>query len=592
LWWRDKNGGIASDWPNTRMANVTALGGAGPQGNFAQFFVTRVESLIVSQPDLDGIFLDNFWQTISWQQSQRQLDSDCNPTHNPSGCDGVADSNAALDGLWNTAMRQIAADLRARFDVLQAQRPRPLAILTNNATDYFENLNGAMIEYFPSGHSNVDYGSPYGYNWNEEMIACPGGYLAAPFNPDPVDIRILNADWNGSLYFPADDPNFQRLKRFTLASALMGDGYYSLDGAADDGHGHLWWEDEYDHAGREKGYLGYPLGPMTRLLQPSGAERLANPSFTAGLAGWDGYGFNAVGSHAADLDEFHAAPPSLRVDVQSVNPSGGSYKIWQTSLPLVQGAPYTLSFWARASVPQQLQLHFYAEDCPNARCWNDRRFCLDTEWRFYEISFRSNATATAALNFFVNMPGSVWLDDFSLRDGDTNLFRRDFERGVVILNYTGTAQNVDLGGTFWRLKVPYSYLWNGAPVTSELIPFSDARIVLRDSTIDPPDTTQASDVVVPAGRRTVLHQNQPNPFNPATTIRFDLETADDVRLVIHDIAGRRVRLLLDGRVEAGRGHRVMWNGTDDGGRAVGSGVYFYRLLSSTGTLARRMVLVR
>src|SRR5262249_8160257 len=145
LWWYDKFGGVASDWPNTRMCNVTALGPAGPLGPWRQFIASRVEQLVAAHPDLDGVFFDNFWERLSWQQQFRQLDSDCNPTHNPAGCDSVADSNERLDSLWNSALRGIAADVRARFDVLQASRPRPLAILTNNATDYFESLNGAMV---------------------------------------------------------------------------------------------------------------------------------------------------------------------------------------------------------------------------------------------------------------------------------------------------------------------------------------------------------------------------------------------------------------------------------------------------------------
>src|SRR5262249_8070236 len=157
-------------------------------------------------------FFDNFWERLSWQQQFRQLDSDCNPTHNPAGCDSVADSNERLDSLWNSALRGIAADVRARFDVLQASRPRPLAILTNNATDYFESLNGAMVEYFPSGHSNVDFDNLYGYNWNEEILDCPGGYLPAPFLASPYKAQVLNATWWGSLYSPARSADFERHK--------------------------------------------------------------------------------------------------------------------------------------------------------------------------------------------------------------------------------------------------------------------------------------------------------------------------------------------------------------------------------------------
>src|SRR5262245_2407942 len=200
LWWYDKNGAPASDWPNTRMCNVTALGAAGPQGSWKQYIPARIEQLVAAHPDLDGVFIDNFWEGLSWEQNLRQLDTDCNPTHSPAGCNGVADSNTYLDSLWNAALHEIAADVRARFDVLQVGRPRPLAIVTNNATDYFESLNGAMVEYFPSAHSNVDYANYYGYNWNEEMLNCPGGYLTAPFRASPYKIQVLNGDWWGSLF--------------------------------------------------------------------------------------------------------------------------------------------------------------------------------------------------------------------------------------------------------------------------------------------------------------------------------------------------------------------------------------------------------
>lgn len=591
LWWYDKNLGIGSDWPNTRMVNVTQYGPAGPLGTWRTFFAAQVESLMVQNPDLDGIFLDNFWKQLSWQQQFRQLDSDCNPTHNPLGCDGVADSNARLDSLWNAALRDLAGDIRARFDVLQVGRPRPLVIWTNNATDYFEHLNGAMVEYFPSGHSNVDYGVPYGYNWNEEMLACSGGYLVAPFNPSPELFQVLNGDYIGTVWTPARNPEYERLKRFTLVSALLGNGYYSLDAGGASGHGNLWWEPEYDHAGRGKGYLGQPLGPMVRLLQPTGPEILQNADFAAGTTSWPHYGFGAAGDVSTDSTTFAAAPPSLRVDVQSVAP-GGQYKLWQGDVPLVQNQAYTLRFWARADVPQQIAFEFYGETCPNLRCWNTRRFCIDGSWRPFEMSFYSNATAVTGLNIFVETPGSVWLDDVSLRTGDTSVFRRDFDNGAVFLNYTATAQNVALGGTFWKLKFPGSYEFNGEPVTTLSIPPADARIVLRDSTIDPPDSSGVSDVAPGAGGRVLLLQNEPNPFNPATEIRFQVPVDERVQLAVYDIAGRRLRVLQDGAASGGALHRLRWDGTDERGTALPSGVYLVRLHAASGSSSRKMVLVR
>lgn len=92
-------------------------------------------------------------------------------------------------------------------------------------------------------------------------------------------------------------------------------------------------------------------------------------------------------------------------------------------------------------------------------------------------------------------------------------------------------------------------------------------------------------------RRVVLHQNRPNPFNPRTTIAFELPQATNVSLRILDAAGRRVRSFASRHVEAGR-VEVVWDGRDDASRTVSSGVYFYRLIAGPFHETRRMVLIR
>jgi hypothetical protein len=88
-----------------------------------------------------------------------------------------------------------------------------------------------------------------------------------------------------------------------------------------------------------------------------------------------------------------------------------------------------------------------------------------------------------------------------------------------------------------------------------------------------------------------LDQNRPNPFNPSTEIRFALPYRCAARLDVFDTAGRLIRILHDGTMEAGR-HSVVWDGTNNAGRAVGSGVYFYRLRAGKETVSRKMVLLR
>ena len=94
-----------------------------------------------------------------------------------------------------------------------------------------------------------------------------------------------------------------------------------------------------------------------------------------------------------------------------------------------------------------------------------------------------------------------------------------------------------------------------------------------------------------AARDLILKQNQPNPFNPSTEIRFTAARSGQASLRVFDMQGRLVRTLLDGWVESGPGS-VVWNGRDDQGRAVGSGVYAYRLSVGREQVTRRMVLLK
>jgi serine protease len=88
-----------------------------------------------------------------------------------------------------------------------------------------------------------------------------------------------------------------------------------------------------------------------------------------------------------------------------------------------------------------------------------------------------------------------------------------------------------------------------------------------------------------------LAQNYPNPFNPTTAIEFSLKKASNVTLSIFDILGREVKMLYSGPLTAGT-HSLIWNSTDQSGNLVTSGIYFYRLESSEGSLTKRMVLLK
>ncbi|RPJ41524.1 MAG: T9SS C-terminal target domain-containing protein [Candidatus Latescibacterota bacterium] len=97
-------------------------------------------------------------------------------------------------------------------------------------------------------------------------------------------------------------------------------------------------------------------------------------------------------------------------------------------------------------------------------------------------------------------------------------------------------------------------------------------------------------VPVPASHF-ALHQNVPNPFNPETSITFELSSGGNTELMIYNAAGQLVKTLWQGSLPTGH-HTFLWNGESDRGTSVPSGSYFYSLRNGGLTETRRMVLVR
>jgi hypothetical protein len=91
--------------------------------------------------------------------------------------------------------------------------------------------------------------------------------------------------------------------------------------------------------------------------------------------------------------------------------------------------------------------------------------------------------------------------------------------------------------------------------------------------------------------KTALHQNFPNPFNPKTTISFYLARREIVNVTIYDTRGKQVRRLVAGERDFGS-HEINWDGRNDRGVAIGSGVYFCRLVAGKMTQTRKLTLLK
>jgi flagellar hook assembly protein FlgD len=88
-----------------------------------------------------------------------------------------------------------------------------------------------------------------------------------------------------------------------------------------------------------------------------------------------------------------------------------------------------------------------------------------------------------------------------------------------------------------------------------------------------------------------LHPAYPNPFNPVTTLRYDLLEQANVNIIIYDMLGRQVKILINQTQDAGY-KSVNWNGTNDYGKPVSAGVYLYQIRAGKFTQTKKMVLLK
>lgn len=155
----------------------------------------------------------------------------------------------------------------------------------------------------------------------------------------------------------------------------------------------------------------------------------------------------------------------------------------------------------------------------------------------------------------------------------------DVELRVDIIDRVATVTVID---SSWEGS---ENIWFEACDAGVLCDSNDATFtVLGSASVD-------EDTLLSAQNDLVLDQNHPNPFNLGTRITYSLPTASRVVLVIYDVLGRRIRTVADERQSPG--HKSLeWNGKDDDGSAVASGIYFYRLETESFTETKKMLLLK
>jgi len=172
---------------------------------------------------------------------------------------------------------------------------------------------------------------------------------------------------------------------------------------------------------------------------------------------------------------------------------------------------------------------------------------------------------------------------------------------LLLFNYTGEVKNLsspfainsNIENSKGELKL-LVYMKDATGVSGELLRFQ-ATGEIKLSKVEAVDN-QGRTVKVVAAAKTIpekfaLYQNHPNPFNLETQISFDLPVNSKVSLKIYNITGQLVRTLIDKDMEAGQ-HKVIWDGKNQKGETVASGIYFYRLEAGDYVSVKKMGLVK
>ncbi len=279
--------------------------------------------------------------------------------------------------------------------------------------------------------------------------------------------------------------------RFTLGMGLLDDGYF---GAQNSPLEPDIWYDEYavitdknsskygeavpnnpddESAVRENtGWLGNPLGSYTRIYDSesySSSASLVKPAlFDGDINGWSGV--NVIVSRDSSTANDGSASLLASKHTKYQSQLAGA-KIKGPSATLTKGNWYTLVFSAKASSPREIKANVggYGE-----------RFFVGPDWRRYVMAFRAPVSGAQAISFFVGSDNTTLsLDSVLLFSGNPNVFRRDFDNGIVVTNATAATVSVDLGGTFQRIKGTQDSINNGQSLTKVTLDPWDAAILVR-----------------------------------------------------------------------------------------------------------------
>jgi hypothetical protein len=266
-----------------------------------------------------------------------------------------------------------------------------------------------------------------------------------------------------------------------------------------------------------------------------------------------------------DLDLFLGRSPGS--DALLRNDGGDAF----TELSLAMSGletPTTGAAWLDFDSDGDLDLYIVRDGAPNALLRNDA--AAGNHW--LQLVLRGTTANRSAIGARVRAVagGASQIREVTAGDG----FR---SAGSLVVSFgLGAATVVDSVEIWWP--------GGGHQVLAGVA--ADQRLAVTEGAASPvgPELPQAAALTLFPGR--------PNPFNPSTTIAYELPLAGVTRLAVYDLGGRLVRVLVADAAESAGRHDAFWNGRDDAGRAVAAGAYVCRLESGGQVAVERLTLIK
>jgi len=244
----------------------------------------------------------------------------------------------------------------------------------------------------------------------------------------------------------------------------------------------------------------------------------------------------------------------------------------------------------------QIGTAFYNTYTDNANELGNYRYAVVAlfEGTGYPTPLHSDPVYSNTLNVVPAIYGSVSHNTLTdLSNFKITLFDSDDEAvgTPIVTGADGLFRFTPVAGTYYVTAQLQGVNLDGVPYgiqTSDEFVFAGTANVTVPA-MDMSELEDVEEITIPLV--TTLKGNYPNPFNPSTTIAFDLAADGHVSIDVFNIKGQKVKTLTNEMMKAGR-YSVVWNGDDNIGRAVGSGVYFYRMTSGQYTKTQKMLLMK